>query len=514
MQEELQAALKLLQKKMEAFGLQVQAENTETQIKEEFKKLHQFLQEEEEAKISALREEEEQKSQRMKEKIEGLTREISTLSDTIKAIEEELGAEDILFLQSYKTTVNRAQCTLPDPQLVSGALIDVAKHLGNLTFRVWEKMKERVRFTPVILDPNTADPYLSLSDDLTSVRDTNTEEKLPDNPERMTCYVEVLGSEGFSSGQHSWEVEVGDHPEWDIGVANESVNRKGERSGDEGIWSIMKWTNAYLNEKGEDIPLNSRPRRIRVQLDYDRGEVSFYNTEDMTHIYTYEDTFTEKLYPYFTVIKGDDINNPGIKICQSKVTISDTGAELRCIQQTYQSIQDNIRWMDTHLPLLQAWLRRHTTLTPDPTPDPSADPGTDPRAARATTQRHEDLSGQHSWEVEVGDHPEWEIGVAKESAERKEEVESDPENGYWTIALGSGEYYDVPGETLTVKRRPQRIRVQLDYDRGELSFYDPEDMSLICTHKDTFTEKLYPYFYVGNAGDAQHPEIMICLSEV
>ncbi|KAM6954495.1 endoplasmic reticulum aminopeptidase 1b [Aplochiton taeniatus] len=65
----------------------------------------------------------------------------------------------------------------------------------------------------------------------------------------------------------------------------------------------------------------------------------------------------------------------------------ETGAELRCIQQTYQSIQDNIRWMDTHLPLLQAWLRRHTTLTPDP----SADPGTDPRAAQASPQRHEDL---------------------------------------------------------------------------------------------------------------------------
>ncbi|KAM6954497.1 nuclear factor 7, brain-like [Aplochiton taeniatus] len=333
-EEELQAALKLLQKKMEAFGkvkqtsdqtanyIKVQAENTETQIKEEFKKLHQFLQEEEEAKISALREEEEQKSQRMKEKIEGLSREISTLSDTIRAIEEELGAEDISFLQDYKTTVNRAQCTLPDPQLVSGALIDVAKHLGNLTFRVWEKMKERVRFTPVILDPNTACPLLSLSDDLTSVTNLGTKQQLPDNPERMTYYVEVLGSEGFSSGQHSWEVEVGDHPEWDIGVANESVNRKGERSGDKRIWSIRKRTNAYLNGKGKDIPLNSRPRRIRVQLDYDRGELSFYNTEDMTHIYTHKDTFTEKLYPYFVVIKGDGINNPGIKICQSKVTIS------------------------------------------------------------------------------------------------------------------------------------------------------------------------------------------------
>ena len=54
---------------------------------------------EEEARIAALWEEEEQKSQMMKEKIEGLSREISTLSDTIRAIEEEMGAEDISFLQ-------------------------------------------------------------------------------------------------------------------------------------------------------------------------------------------------------------------------------------------------------------------------------------------------------------------------------------------------------------------------------------------------------------------------------
>ncbi|KAM6954499.1 uncharacterized protein FYW47_013471 [Aplochiton taeniatus] len=527
MQEELQAALKLLQKKMEAFGkvkqtsdqtanyIKVQAENTETQIKEEFKKLHQFLQEEEEAKISALREEEEQKSQRMKEKIEGLSREISTLSDTIRAIEEELGAEDISFLQVSTVGFpraaltpecsSRAQYTLPDPQLVSGALIDVAKHLGNLTFRVWEKMKERVRFTPVILDPNTACPLLSLSDDLTSVTNLGTKQQLPDNPERMTCYVEVLGSEGFSSGQHSWEVEVGDHPKWDIGVANESADRKGKRSGDECTWSIMKRTNGYFNEKGEDIPLNSRPRRIRVQLDYDRGELSFYNTEDMTHIYTYEDTFTEKLYPYFGVIKGDDIINPGIKICQSKVTISELKERVRVTPVILDPNTAN-----RCLSLSDDLTSVRDTYTEEKLPD-NPERNTVYTAVRGSEGFS---SGQHSWEVEVGDHPEWDIGVAKESAERKEEVESDPENGYWTIALGSGEYYDVPGETLTVKRRPQRIRVQLDYDRGELSFYDPEDMSLICTHKDTFTEKLYPYFYVGNAGDAQPPEIMICLSEV
>ena len=79
--------------------IQTQALNTEKQIKEEFEKVHQFLQDEEAARIAALREEEEQKSQIMKEKIETVSREISSLSNTIRAIEEEMGADDITFLQ-------------------------------------------------------------------------------------------------------------------------------------------------------------------------------------------------------------------------------------------------------------------------------------------------------------------------------------------------------------------------------------------------------------------------------
>uniref|UniRef100_A0A8C7JHR0 Aminopeptidase n=1 Tax=Oncorhynchus kisutch TaxID=8019 RepID=A0A8C7JHR0_ONCKI len=36
----------------------------------------------------------------------------------------------------------------------------------------------------------------------------------------------------------------------------------------------------------------------------------------------------------------------------------ETGSGLRCIQQTYESIEENIRWMDQHLPQLKAWLDR------------------------------------------------------------------------------------------------------------------------------------------------------------
>ncbi|XP_058248045.1 E3 ubiquitin-protein ligase TRIM35-like [Hemibagrus wyckioides] len=90
-----------------ATDCKILAQHTERQIKEQFEKLHQFLRDEEAVRIAALREEEEQKSQMMKEKIEKLSRDISSLSDTIRAIEKEMRDEDVLFLQNYKATVKR-----------------------------------------------------------------------------------------------------------------------------------------------------------------------------------------------------------------------------------------------------------------------------------------------------------------------------------------------------------------------------------------------------------------------
>ncbi|KAL7864044.1 hypothetical protein AOLI_G00154640 [Acnodon oligacanthus] len=312
----LKSALKPLQKNLKAVKkakqdyeqtaahIKTQAQHTERQMKEEFEKLHQFLRDEEAARIAALKEEEEQKSQMMRRKIEEMNGEISALSDTIRNIEKEMEDKDVTFLQSSKSTVKQAQLPPKDPEKTSGALINVVKHLSNLKFRVWENMQEVLQYTPVTLDPNTAHPALHLSDDLTAVENTNQRSSLPDNPERFHESVCILGSEGFNSGIHCWDVQVGNSENWSVGLIPESVTRKGDS-----FWDLV-WRLNYSIDRGKYwIRCPGQPRhyltpkeklqRVRVQLDWDRGKVTFTDLLTNTHLHTITHTFTQRVLPFF-----------------------------------------------------------------------------------------------------------------------------------------------------------------------------------------------------------------------
>ncbi|XP_035277469.1 uncharacterized protein LOC118229544 [Anguilla anguilla] len=499
--EKLKTALAPLQEKLKAFNavklvceqtaehIKSQAQHTERQIKMEFEKLQQFLKDEEAARITALTEEEEQKSQMMKEKIEKMTEVISSLSEQIRAIEQELGAEDISFLQSYKDVEKRAQCTLGDPEKVSGALIDVAKHLGNLKYRVWEKMLGTVQYTPVTLDPNTAHPNLSLSEDLTSVRLSGESQQVPDNPERFDglqwC---VLGSEGFSSGRHCWDVEVGGEA-WAVGVAKESISRNGavRLSPAAGVWSILRHSRRYeaLTSPPTVLTVQREPQRVRVQLDWDRGEVSFSDPSDNTPLYTFKHSFTERVFPFF---------RPGsLQICPLKVKVSisaDVSFSVPSAPVTLDpnTAHPNLSLSEDLTSVRRSDERQHVPDNPE-------------RFDRCSFVLGSEVfsSGSHCWDVELEDKDYWVVGVIKESIRRKE-IFTPSAGGMWGIQQFFGEYRALTSQctALTEQRKLQRVRVQLDWDRGEVSFSDPSHNTPLYTFKHSFTESVFPFFCPGS----------------
>lgn len=305
--KKVQETLQVLKEKMKALSqvkgqynhatehIQVQARHTEAHIKQQFQELHRFLEEEEEVRLAALRNEESQKSRAMKEKMEALRREMSDLLDAIRASEKQLRASDVSLLTDLKSTMERVR---DEPQMDTGALIDVAKHLGNLGFNIWRRMKDVVSLSPVVLDPNTAHSQLILSEALTAVS-CGSRRQLPDNPERIKDFCSVLGSDGYSCGAHSWEVEVENNSRWVLGVLEESVQREGD------FWSGL-WTVQLCDDRHTAVSQSSscllsvkNLKTVRVDLDLDRHKLSFFDADNNTHLHTFTHTFKSKVFPYF-----------------------------------------------------------------------------------------------------------------------------------------------------------------------------------------------------------------------
>ncbi|XP_043086061.1 E3 ubiquitin-protein ligase TRIM39-like isoform X7 [Puntigrus tetrazona] len=167
----------------------------------------------------------------------------------------------------------------------------------------------------VTLDPETANPYLILSDDGKQVSFEDVEQDVRENPKRFDFCSCVLAKQGFSSGRFYFEVQVKGKTRWDLGVSRESINRKGKilLTPEDGYWTlILRNENRY---KASDNPplsfsLKVKPEHVGVFVDYEEGLVSFYDVESSFHIYSFTgQTFTDKLYPYFSPGHNDKGRN-------------------------------------------------------------------------------------------------------------------------------------------------------------------------------------------------------------
>ncbi|XP_049452679.1 E3 ubiquitin-protein ligase TRIM39-like [Epinephelus fuscoguttatus] len=167
----------------------------------------------------------------------------------------------------------------------------------------------------VTLDPDTAHPQLILSEDGKQVHDGTVWKDLPENPKRFSHGLCVLGKQFVSSGNFYFEVQVKGKTKWALGVARESVNRKGlfSVSLKNGYWTIrLNNENIYYAPTESLVLLSqkSKPEKVGVFVDYDEGLVSFYDVDAAALIYTYTScSFTEKLHPVFSPFANQDGKN-------------------------------------------------------------------------------------------------------------------------------------------------------------------------------------------------------------
>lgn len=162
----------------------------------------------------------------------------------------------------------------------------------------------------VTLDPETAHPRLVLSEDQKSVRWEYSLQESPDSPERFDADPCVLGCETFTSGRHCWVVDLTEGQYCAVGVSRESLPRKGAVSfnPDEGIWAVQQWgfKNRALTSPPTPLNLPRVPKKIRISLDYEWGEVAFFDVENQMPIFTFPLTSFggERLRPWFWVELG------------------------------------------------------------------------------------------------------------------------------------------------------------------------------------------------------------------
>lgn len=164
--------------------------------------------------------------------------------------------------------------------------------------------------SPLTFDADTAHPSIHISRDKTAAVECDVVFPYTEHNKRFVQCVNVLASQGFQSGRHYWEVEVGSKPKWDVGVALEAVDRRAriKLSPETGYWTL-RMRNGNECSAGTQpwtkLELASFPQRVGVFLDCDERRVSFYNADDMSLLYSFTNGPRGKVFPFFSPCIGD-----------------------------------------------------------------------------------------------------------------------------------------------------------------------------------------------------------------
>lgn len=163
------------------------------------------------------------------------------------------------------------------------------------------------------LDRESAHPDLKILKDLKTVRDSSEYQGKGDDFPYELC---VCGAQTFTSGRHYWEVDlaiINAPPKsfWLIGVVikgNYRLRDKSSFTPSHGFWFLCSDGSKgfYTNtEPPVILSLSARPQRVGVLLDYDLGQLSFYDVTEDKHLLTISTRFSGPVVPLFNPGVGD-----------------------------------------------------------------------------------------------------------------------------------------------------------------------------------------------------------------
>ncbi|XP_067169877.1 E3 ubiquitin-protein ligase TRIM7-like [Apteryx mantelli] len=310
----------------------MQTETERQKIVSEFRQLRRFLKEQELLLLAELGELDKEIMRRQEEEETKMAGKLSLLNILICEMERRLEQPMREFMQNAKSTVNRWE--KGSAWRPTDAFLDLEQRVHvisqqNIVLRemlrkfqdILPSELEKEQGPPpgvgrkafVTLNPDTANAWLILSRDQRGVRWTAAQQDLPTKPQRFDTSCCVLSCQGFTSGRHCWEVEVGDRGTWAVGVARESVRRKGwvDFLPEEGIWAMGLCRNQYqaFTSPATTFPAHGKPGRIQVSLDYGEGQVAFYFSGQKPPVFTFQKALFggESIFPFFWVGRGSHL---------------------------------------------------------------------------------------------------------------------------------------------------------------------------------------------------------------
>lgn len=170
--------------------------------------------------------------------------------------------------------------------------------------------KEEFHVVNLTMDEESAHPILLLSEERRQITWQEKRQDLPFSPQRFDSLHCVLGQLKISSGRYYWEVDVENMNSWDLGICRDNVERKKRItiSPNNGFWAIRFYEGQYWAVSSPETSLILRENFIKVGifLDYDAGDISFYNMSDGSQIFSFpKNTFNGVLRPFFRLWNAD-----------------------------------------------------------------------------------------------------------------------------------------------------------------------------------------------------------------